>query len=205
MSQPTFDSNVVIYHEMMTHIPLFAHRKPRNIAILNDYDHGVIQEVLKHPTVTEVWQIMAQVGSHENTDARVHYCNDLTAIAPASLDIIIIGQEPTPMNHQVYFDKLHQDGILIQPCESPFDVDSLKVTQHKLKTAGFRDIQALQFPEPSYTSGWRSAIMAIKYGTIKRPREKDIFNKSFATHYYNLDIHRAAFALPEFMRTELEG
>ena len=33
--------------------------------------------------------------------------------------------------------------------------------------------------------------------------EKDIFNKSFSTRFYNLDVHKAAFALPEFMRIEL--
>jgi spermidine synthase len=210
MSQSTLNHNAVIYHEMMAHIPLFAHRKPRNIAILNDQKQGVIQEVLKHSTVTQIWQIMTQDDSHKNADTRIKYCYDnneacLASIEPGSLDIIIITQESTPTDYQLYFDKLHQDGILIQPCESPFHLGNLKATQHRLKTAGFRDVQALQFPEPSYTSGWRSAIMAIKYGTIKRPREKDIFNKSFTTHYYNLDIHKAAFALPEFMRMELEG
>ena len=75
--------------------------------------------------------------------------------------------------------------------------------QQSILSAGFFDVLPLHFPEPGFTSGWRAAMMAMKQGTIKRPREKDIFNKAFTTRYYNLDVHRAAFALPEFMRKEL--
>jgi len=52
-------------------------------------------------------------------------------------------------------------------------------------------------------SGSRTAIMAIKTGTFKRIREKDIYNKPFATKFYNFDMHKAALALPEFVREEL--
>jgi len=179
MSESLLERDAIIYHEMMAHVPLFTHRKPHHVAILNDDDQGILREVSKHATVT-------------------HCHASLEHIEPASLDILIVGGPAPQSDFAHYFSCLHADGILIQLCESPFQLSELKSTLQKLKTAGFHDSLPLQLP------GWRSAVMAIKYGTIKRPREKDIFNKSFVTRYYNFDVHKAAFAIPEFMRLELE-
>lgn len=202
MSESLIDRDAIIYHEMMAHVPLFAHRKPQNVAILNDFDQGIVQEVLKHPSVKQIWHINAKEVVSKNEDARVTYCND-QKFAAGSLDAIIIADQPALDFHH-YFTELHSDGILIQLCNSPFQLANLIMIRNQLKKAGFHDIQLLQFPQPSFTSGWRSAMMAIKHGTIRRPREKDIYNKTFTTQYYNLDVHRAAFALPEFMRLEWE-
>jgi spermidine synthase len=35
-------------------------------------------------------------------------------------------------------------------------------------------------------------------------RDRGAAMKKFATRYYNVDIHRAALAMPEFMREALE-
>ena len=186
MSEPLLDRDAIILHEMMAHVPLFTHQKPQTIAVINDCNQGIVQEVLKHPTVKQVWQ------------------NNTPTTEPDALDAVIIADRPQDIDIDYYFSRLLSEGILIQLSESPFQLSELKKTQQHLKAVGFADILPLQFPQPSFKSGWRSAIIAIKEGTIRRPREKDIFNKSFATHYYNLDVHRAAFALPEFMRLELE-
>ncbi|EKD73969.1 MAG: hypothetical protein ACD_45C00123G0003 [uncultured bacterium] len=203
-----FERDITIYHEMMSHVPLFAHRNPRKIAILNDPDRGIEQEVLKHPTVTEVWQIAQTKHDHTSKDPRVKDCYGtfsqcLKRLKPESLDIVIINNHPLPPHINHYFKLLSAEGILIQQSDSPFKLHALKSMQQDILTAGFYDVLPLHFPQPSYTSGWRSAMMATKHGTIKRPREKDIFNKPFSTCYYNLDVHKAAFALPEFMRKEL--
>jgi spermidine synthase len=198
------DRDTLIYREMLTHIPLFAHRDPKTVAILDENNRGLLQEVLKHPTVTTVWQI----GALENaSDARVKNVNGtlndfLLKAEKNSLNILMIGSTmQADFNHCI--NALHEDGILIQLCESSFDLATLKNTQNRLKAAEFSDILPLNFPQPHFASGWRAAIIATKSDILKRPREKDIFNKTFSTGYYNLDMHKAAFALPEFMREEL--
>jgi spermidine synthase len=40
-----------VYHEMMAHMPLFAHGKARKVLIVGGGDGGVLREVLKHPEV----------------------------------------------------------------------------------------------------------------------------------------------------------
>jgi spermidine synthase len=39
---------------------------------------------------------------------------------------------------------------------------------------------------------------------LKSFREKDVANKPFETVYYNSDIHRAAWAMPEFFKRLLK-
>jgi spermidine synthase len=43
-----------VYHEMLTHVALFAHPNPRRVLIIGGGDLGAIRECLKHPTVEEV-------------------------------------------------------------------------------------------------------------------------------------------------------
>ncbi len=180
MTDSLLQQDAIIFHEMMAHLPLFSHPNPRQVAILHDHQRDIAHEVLKHPGIT-LMQETAETGS---------------------VDVLIIADEIKGDNYKNYFHLLHRDGILVQLSESPFHLASLKTTQHALQSAGFHDIHIIQFPQPSYPSGWRAAMLAVKYGVLKRPREKDIFNKSFGTRFYNLDIHKAAFAMPEFLRTE---
>lgn len=40
-----------VYHEMMSHVPLFAHGKAKKVLIVGGGDGGALREVLKHPEV----------------------------------------------------------------------------------------------------------------------------------------------------------
>ena len=46
-----------IYHEMMTHVPIFAHGKVRDVLIVGGGDCGIAEEVLKHKSVKRVTQV----------------------------------------------------------------------------------------------------------------------------------------------------
>lgn len=46
--------------------------------------------------------------------------------------------------------------------------------------------------------------MARKGGDLTDFRERGAATKGFATRYYNVDTHKGALALPEFMRAELD-
>jgi spermidine synthase len=46
-----------IYHEMMAHVPIFAHGKAREVLIVGGGDCGIAEEVLKHPAVERVIQV----------------------------------------------------------------------------------------------------------------------------------------------------
>ncbi len=46
-----------IYHEMMTHVPIFAHGKAREVLIVGGGDCGIAEEVLKHKSVLRLTQV----------------------------------------------------------------------------------------------------------------------------------------------------
>ena len=46
-----------IYHEMMTHVPILAHGKAREVLIVGGGDCGIAEEVLKHKSVRRVTQV----------------------------------------------------------------------------------------------------------------------------------------------------
>jgi spermidine synthase len=48
------EANEFQYHEPMAHIPLLCHAKPERVLIIGGGDGGVLREVLKHPSVTQV-------------------------------------------------------------------------------------------------------------------------------------------------------
>jgi spermidine synthase len=46
-----------VYQEMMSHVPLFAHGKARDVLIVGGGDCGIAEEVLKHKTVERLTQV----------------------------------------------------------------------------------------------------------------------------------------------------
>lgn len=197
-----------IHHEMLVHPAIFTHQQAAHIAIIGNPHAGVAAEVLKHATVKTVWQICPTEPASKTLDPRLQYfvgsAADWRKQCPSqSLDIIILPETTTaisPELYKEYFNLLRDDGILIQQGESFFIPEDLKTIQQTLQKAGFYDIQVLHFPQPS---SWQAATMASKAKTFKQVREKDIFNKPFATRYYNFDVHKAALVIPEFMRHAL--
>ena len=51
-----------VYHEMMTHVPLFAHGNAREVLIIGGGDCGSAEEVLKHKTVKRLTQVEIDVS-----------------------------------------------------------------------------------------------------------------------------------------------
>jgi spermidine synthase len=44
-------SDEFVYHEMMAHVPLMAHSKPKRVLVVGGGDGGVLRECLKHPSI----------------------------------------------------------------------------------------------------------------------------------------------------------
>ena len=53
----TTERDEFIYHEMMVHVPLFAHPNPKRVLIIGGGDGGILREVLKHKNVEHVTQV----------------------------------------------------------------------------------------------------------------------------------------------------
>jgi spermidine synthase len=189
-----------------------------------------LREVLRHPEVEHVAQIdidervtrLAEKYFPElcesNADPRAQLLFDdgikyMADAAPASLDVVIVdstdpvGPAEGLFNAAFYancFRALRAGGILVQQSESPLVLMELIQSMHQaMREAGFSTTRTLPFPQPCYPTGWWSTTLARKGGRLDGFREADAAAKPFATRYYNVDVHRAALAQPEFVRAAL--
>ncbi|MGB3621770.1 polyamine aminopropyltransferase [Ketobacter sp. MCCC 1A13808] len=220
-----------LYHEMMTHPALFTHPDPKKVAIVGGGDCGTLREVLKHPSIEKCTQIdidervtwASQTWFPQlcdaNDDPRAELLFDdgiawIKNCEPGSLDVIIIDStDPVGPAEGLFAVDFYRDclkalkmeGILVQQSESPLlHTDTIiKKIHQDMRSAGFNQCQTLPFPQPVYPTGWWSCTMASPVGSVSIFRDKEAANKGFTTDYYNLEIHRAALAMPEFMKRSL--
>ncbi len=219
------DRDNFVYHEMMSHPALFTHPAPRRVLIIGGGDCGTLREVLKHKTVALAEQVELDervtrvsegffpelCSSNEDSRARLHFEDGIAWVAkaePKNYDVIIVdstdpvGPAAGLFSEEFYrncLKALGSNGILVGQSESPlFHADLIRSMQAAMRRAGFREVATLHFPQCTYPSGWWSATMACKDGSLRNFREPAA-DKRFATRYYNAAIHRAALALPEFL------
>ncbi|MCR4331829.1 MAG: polyamine aminopropyltransferase [Sulfuricaulis sp.] len=222
------DRDNFVYHEMMSHPALFTHPDPQRVLVIGGGDCGTLHEVLKHKTVTLAEQVelderVTRVAekffpelceSNNDPRARLHFADGIKWVAdakPETYDVIIIdstdpvGPAAGLFSEAFYkncFRALRPNGVVVGQSESPlFHAELILSVQKSFKAAGFRDVATLFFPQCTYPSGWWSATMAGKDAAVKNFRAQDAAAKTFITRYYNRDIHAAALASPEFLRT----
>ena len=216
-----------LYHEMMSHPVLFTHPNPKNVVIIGGGDCGTLREVLKHPGVEKAWQIeidqrvteLSQqyfpelCESNDDSRAELLFIDGIKWMAdaaPASIDIIIIDStDPIGPAEGLFTETFYRNaikaltanGILIQQSESPLVHQKiLQDMYNAMRNAGFDNFATLSFPQCIYPSGWWSATMASVSRPLRDFRVPDAQNKTFATTYYNAEIHQGALAMPEFFK-----
>jgi spermidine synthase len=224
------DRDNFVYHEMMTHPALFTHPGPKRVLVIGGGDCGTLREVLKHSTVELAEQVelderVTRVAekffpdlceSNNDPRARLHFTDGIKWIAEAqkeSYDVIIVDStDPVGPAAGLFSEGFYRNclralrphGIVIGQSESPlFHPDIIRQMHVAMRAAGFLDVATLGFPQCTYPSGWWSATMACKDAALSGFREDAVAGRNFDTRYYNLGIHNACRALPEFLRKTL--
>lgn len=215
-----------LYHEMMSHPVLYTHPDPKRVWIIGGGDCGTLKEVLKHKSVEQAVQIdidervtrLAEIYFPELCESNNDPRADLKFIdgikwvkdaEPNSVDIIIVdstdpvGPAEGLFSKDFYhdcFNCLSEHGMVVQQSESPlYHMKLIGEMRGAMSSAGFGHLQTLFFPQCIYPSGWWSATIAGK-ASLTKFRELDSANKDFDTTYYNVDIHKASLAQPEFFK-----
>ncbi len=219
-----------LYHEMMTHPALFTHPHARRVVIIGGGDCGTLREVLRHDEVERVTQVEIDervtrlserwfpelCAANDDTRAELLFADGIRYMAstpPASVDVVIVDStDPVGPAAGLFdagfyascLDALRDGGLLVQQSESPLaHIELIKVMHGAMRKAGFQTVRTLPFPQPCYPTGWWSCTMARKGADLATFREDAAANKPFPTRYYNVDTHKGALALPEFMRDAL--
>lgn len=221
------------YHEMISHVPLFAHPDPRKVLIIGGGDGGTVREAIRHPNIERIdmCEIDRRVVelciehmpalSNRLNDPRVRllyedgaawakkHKNEYDVILVDSSDPIgpaeVLFREPF---YRSCMDALKDDGILVTQAENFF--------LHPTIIREIFDFGKRLFPVHQY---YYTTVPTYPGGMIgftffsKRYRNADNFEAKLQgpgydfvknLRYWNPEIQRTAFLLPQFARENIE-
>ncbi len=218
-----------IYHEMMTHVPLFTHPDPRRILIIGGGDGGTAREVLRHSNVQRV--VMVEIDAMVVEACREHIPQTAQALEDPRLELIIadgvefvrhsqesfdvilvdstdpVGPAQPLFGKEFYadiFSRLSEEGIVVAQGESPFYETSMQKTLLEIMGELFPLVRPYNFSNLTYPGGLWSFMFASKGPhPLKDFAPEKLKSQGLEFFYYNGEIHCSSFALPQFMRQNL--
>ncbi|KAM7453514.1 hypothetical protein BLSTO_05738, partial [Blastocystis sp. subtype 1] len=124
------------YQEMITHLPLFAHRSPKNVLIVGGGDGGVLREVAKHPEVEHI--VMCEIDK-QVVDVAKKYLANCTAVAfdDPRVELLFMDAALYVKEKQDYFDVIIVDSSdPVGPAESLYTDSFYNTMKAALKKGG---------------------------------------------------------------------
>ena len=223
----TTERDEFIYHEMLAHVPILAHERARQVLIIGGGDGGVLREVVRHAQIATIQQVEIDrqviemcrqfLPRHSNgafDDPRVQIeIDDGLRFLQASdqrFDIIIsdctdpVGPGEVLFSRDFYTAcqrRLNPGGILVTQNGVAFmQADELATTAARFSGL-FQDWHFYAAAIPTYvggimTFGWATDAPDLRHAGLAQLQERYAAS-GIQTRYYNPEVHRAAFALPE--------
>ena len=221
-----------IYHEMMTHVPMAAHPSPERILVIGAGDGGIMRELakydmVKHVDLVEIDELVVELcKTHlpqtacgfDDARLRVHYEDGLRFVRRCAnmYDLIIVDStDPygpgeglfTMEFYDCCYKALKADGILVNQHESPFyakDAEAMQRAHQRINNA-FGMCRVYQAHIPTYPSGHWLFGFASKQRHPYKDFDANRWNAlGIQTQYYNTNIHKGAFYLPNYVEALLK-
>ncbi|UOM34843.1 polyamine aminopropyltransferase [Acuticoccus sp. I52.16.1] len=217
-----------VYHEMMSHVALFAHGGARDVLILGGGDGGVAREVLRHPVasltlveidravvdlmVAEVPSVSAGAFDDPRLSLVIEDGAAFVRDTKATYDIIVV-DAPDPIGPgaalftDVFYTRcrrvLRPGGVMVCQSGMPFLAgDWLRGHAATLRHV-FDDVSFFLSTVPSYTGGPMAHAFATSDPALKAVKQQALEERALsldlAMRYWTPAVHRAAFALPPYI------
>lgn len=216
-----------IYHEMIVHVPMAVHPKPRRVLVIGAGDGGVIRELTRYPLVeqidlVEIDELVVAVCKEylpltacrlDDPRVAIHYEDGLKFVRQSEneYDLIIVdstdpfGPGEGLFTREFYgncFKALNPDGIMVNQHESPFYEADAQAMQraHKRIVESFPISRVYQAHIPTYPSGhWLFGFASKTWHPIRDLAATRWNTMGMKTRYYNTRLHAGAFALPTYV------
>lgn len=228
----TTEKDEFIYHDMISHIPLLAHPDPRRVLVIGGGDGGTVREVLKHPSVEEVvlCEIDGEVievskrflptisGALDDPRVTVEVADGAAYIAnhPNSFDAILVdstdpfGPGAQLFNAEFYTrvkEALRPGGVVANQSESPVSQQPEVTETNTLLNQVFPIVRPYTACVPTYPGGqWTWTFSSSDREPLAELERDDHRAAAIEAEarYYNRSVHRAAFALPNYVRALIQ-
>jgi spermidine synthase len=212
-----------IYNEMITHVPLHIHPNPKKVLIIGGGDCGAAREVAKYKEIEQIDMVeidelvvkackehLPEVSGNLS-DPRVNFIfDDGVQFAKNKVneyDVIIVdSSDPVGPAEQLFeyefYKNLHkalkEDGIMVCQSQSPiFHSSILKQTADSIRQL-FTYSGTYTAVVPTYPGG----LWSFTIGSKQHSLNPETFKKHpIETKYFNQEILKSCFALPEFMKS----
>ena len=213
-----------VYHEMLAHVPLFAHPRPKRVLIIGGGDGGTLREVMRHKqvraTMVEIDEAVVQTSqkflptigtAFKNPRAQVLFEDGERWLARCKekFDVILVDASDPVGPAEVLFQKpfhrqvarcLAPGGIFVTQSESPFFHQKTVAGIQRNLGEIFKIVRPYTAAIPTYPSGfWSFTLCSDSTDPVARFKESRVKAAGLKLKYYNAGIHRACFALPSFM------
>ncbi len=221
-----------IYHEMITHVPMASNPDIRNVLVIGAGDGGTVRELTRYGTienidmveidrrVVEVCREYLPQTACRLDDPRVHIFYDdglrFVRFCENRYDLIIVdstdpfGPGEGLFTSEFYgncFNALTANGILVNQHESPYYDDDAKAMQraHRRIKEFFDVCRVYQAHIPTYPSGhWLFGFASKTVDPLSA--EVEMWNSlGIKTRYYNTELHKGCFAIPNYVKELLEN
>lgn len=220
------------YHEMIVHPAMVVNPQVKKVLVIGAGDGGTVRELSKYSGIEEIH--LAEIDERVIAvcreylpqtacgfdDPRVHiFCEDGLKFVRKRHDyydlIIVDSTDPFGPGEGLFtkefygncYKALCENGMLINQHESPFydeDALSMKRAHHRLKSV-FPVCEVYQFHMPTYPSGhWLFGFASKGLNPVEDINETEWAALKIDTNYYNIALHKAAFALPTYVKRLLE-
>lgn len=220
-----------IYHDMIVHVPMAVNPDIKKILVIGAGDGGTIRELtrykgIEHIDMVEIDRMVVEACktylpktscSLEDPRVSIYYEDGLKFVRrnQNNYDLIIVdstdpfGPGEGLFTKEFYgscYNCLNESGILVNQHESTFydEYVSAMKRAHKRIRGIFPVASVYQAHIPTYPSGyWLFGFASKKYHPIKDLKADEWNGLSLKTGYYNTDLHIGAFALPNYVKEQL--
>lgn len=216
----TTERDEFFYHEMLVHPAFVTHHQPESILVIGGGDGGALKEILRYPIkyacMVEIDQKVIEACrkyfpwlNSTLKDKRVELViadgKEFIARIDRAFDIVIVDSSdpvgPSVSLHERNFYRklkrcLNPGGIVVAQVGSPFYCpESIKTKNDFLKKL-FNIVHFYLSPVPTYPGGsWCFVFLSDRVQPLKIRRDP-----ASGLKYFNLEVHRAAFSLPNCLR-----
>lgn len=213
-----------VYHEMITHIPLFTHPNPKKVLVIGGGDGGAIREILKHPSVEkavlceidkcvieECKTYLPEISCDlDNPRCQVFVGDGIKYVHEHKneFDVIIVDStDPFGAAEGLFggsfyreiYECLTDDGIFIAQTETPFYLPEVVKKVFSDAKEVFPITKLFMAAIPTYPGGYWSFTIGSKKYDPENPISSNIFDLN--TKYYNAKLHKACFSLPNYIKS----
>jgi spermidine synthase len=219
-----------VYHDMICHPAMCVNPDIKRVLIIGGGDGGAAREVARYRSVERIDQVeideavvracqkhMPLTASVFESEPRLNLMFDdglkFVREAPdGAYDLILVDStDPAGPGEGLFTTDFYRDchralserGILINQHEGAFyegDAEDMKKARGKLQKT-FPIARVFGFNTPTYASGYWYFGFASKNLDPIADMKPEIWKQfGLKTKYYNLDVHRGAFALPGYVQ-----